>query len=76
MNPWAGLIVLISIGLFVIAYKGTQDNVISAVLGRPYGNSALNSTDVAAGSGPASPTMTPPSSTNPAFNQTSIHDVM
>lgn len=72
MNPWAALIVLLSIGLFVIAYKGTQDNVISAVLGRPYGNSALNSTDVA-GSGNQSPTMTPPS--NPAmFNQTAIHN--
>lgn len=41
MNPWAFLILLFSIGCFVVLYKGTEDNVISAILGRPYGNSTL-----------------------------------
>lgn len=36
MNPWAGLIIVVAILLFVIAWKGTQDNVLSAVLNRPY----------------------------------------
>jgi hypothetical protein len=41
VNPWAGLIVAISIVLFIIAYKNTQDNLIAATLGRSYGNSTL-----------------------------------
>lgn len=39
MNPWAGVIVVIAILMFIVAWKGTQDNVISAMLGRPYGDS-------------------------------------
>lgn len=75
MNPWAGLIVLIAIVLIVIAYKGTQDNVLSALLGRPYGNSGLNSTDQK-GTGPA--TASPVVGTNDPtiYNQTGIHDVV
>lgn len=42
MNPWALLLVLLAIAFFIIAYKGTQDNVIAAILGRPYGNSTVN----------------------------------
>ena len=74
MNPWAGLIVLIAIGLFVIAYKGTQDNVISAVLGRPYGNSGLNSTDQKGTGAPTNPVV---GTSDPAtyFPQTGIHEV-
>lgn len=41
MNPWAGLLILIAIGLFIVCYKGTQDNVIAAVKGQPYGNSNI-----------------------------------
>lgn len=41
MNPWAALLIVIAIAMFVVAYKGTQDNVIAAILGRPYGNSTV-----------------------------------
>jgi hypothetical protein len=41
MNPWAGVLVLLSIAFFIVAYKGTQDNVIAAVKGQPYGNSNI-----------------------------------
>jgi hypothetical protein len=44
INPWAGLLLLIAIGLFIVCYKGTQDNVIAAVKGQPYGNSNLEGT--------------------------------
>ena len=41
MNPWAFVILLIAVLMIIVAWKGTQDNVISAVIGRPYGNSTL-----------------------------------
>lgn len=41
MNPWALFIILIALLLFVVAVKGTQDNVISAIKGKPYGNTVL-----------------------------------
>lgn len=43
MNPYALVIVVIGIVALIVAYKGTQDNVISALLNRPYGNSNLGS---------------------------------
>lgn len=41
MNPWALALVALGVLALIVAWKGTQDNVISAVLGRPYGNSTL-----------------------------------
>ncbi len=41
MNPWALVIVALAVLAILVAYKGTQDNVIAAILGRPYGNSNL-----------------------------------
>lgn len=41
MNPWALVIVALAIALFVVAAKGTQDNVISALKGKTYGTSYL-----------------------------------
>ena len=41
MNPWALLIIALAVLALIVAYKGTQDNVVSAILGRPYGNSNL-----------------------------------
>lgn len=36
MNPWAALIIVLALLLLIVAWKGTQDNVLSAVLNRPY----------------------------------------
>ena len=44
MNPWALVLVVISIFVFILIYKGTQDNVIAAILGRPFGNSSIGGT--------------------------------
>lgn len=41
MNPWAVLLLAIALLLVIVGVKGTQDNVVSAVLGRRYGNSQL-----------------------------------
>ena len=41
MNPYALILLLVGITLIVIAWKGSQDNVLSALLNRPYGNSTL-----------------------------------
>lgn len=41
MNPYALVIIAIGIVAVIVARKGTQDNVVSAFLGRPYGNSTL-----------------------------------
>ena len=41
MNPWAFVILVVAIVLIILAWKGTQDNVISAIIGRPYGNTQL-----------------------------------
>jgi hypothetical protein len=41
MNPWALILLLLAIAFFIVAYKGTQDNVIAAVKGKPYGNSNI-----------------------------------
>lgn len=65
MNPWAGAIIAVAILLFIIAWKGTQDNVLSAVLNRPYkggsgggGNTAGLTANFA--NLPASPSTVPP----------------
>lgn len=44
LNPWAALVILAAILCIIIAWKGTQDNVLSAVLGRSYGNNTLYNT--------------------------------
>lgn len=49
MNPWAGLIIVVAILLFVIAWKGTQDNVLSAILNRPYSGGSGPHTAATAG---------------------------
>ena len=41
MNPGALVILFIALVLIVVAWKGTQDNVIAAVIGRQYGNSTI-----------------------------------
>jgi hypothetical protein len=41
LNPWAALIVLIGLGAIVIGFKGNEQNLIAAVLGRPYKQSTL-----------------------------------
>jgi hypothetical protein len=41
MNPFALIGILISLGLIIIAVKGTQDNVIAALKGKQYGNSVI-----------------------------------
>ncbi len=41
MNPWAVVIVLIGLGAVVIGYKGNEQNLIAAVLGRQYKSSSL-----------------------------------
>lgn len=38
---WALILILMAIGAIVVAMKGTQDNVIAAAIGKPYGNSIL-----------------------------------
>jgi len=41
MNPWALILILIAAGCVIVAVKGTQDNVISAIKGKPYGQTNL-----------------------------------
>ena len=41
MNPWSFVIFLIGLACLIVAYKGTEDNVIAAVKGKRYGNSTL-----------------------------------
>lgn len=41
MNPFALIVIAIAIGLLVVGVKGTQDNFISAIKGKPYGNTVL-----------------------------------
>jgi hypothetical protein len=41
VNPWAFVILSIAIGCLIVAYRGTEDNVITAITGRPYGNTNL-----------------------------------
>jgi len=36
VNPWVVVILAVGIVLMVVGFKGTQDNLISALLGRPY----------------------------------------
>lgn len=40
-NPWAVLIILIGLGAVVIGFKGNEQNLIAAVLGRGYKGSSL-----------------------------------
>jgi hypothetical protein len=41
MNPWAIILGLIGVSCIIVAVKGTQDNVISAVTGKHYGSTTL-----------------------------------
>lgn len=41
VNPWAAMIVLIGLGVIVVGWKGNEQNLIAAVLGRAYKNSSL-----------------------------------
>lgn len=41
MNPWAGLIIVVAVLFFIVAWKGTQDNVLTAILNRPYGSATV-----------------------------------
>lgn len=60
MNPWAFLVVVIAVALVVIGVKGSQDNFLSAVLGRPYGQTTLASTKVGHPQPIVSPTLGQP----------------
>lgn len=51
MNPWAGVIIAIAVLLFIIAWKGTQDNVLSAVLNRPYHGGGSGTANAASSAG-------------------------
>ena len=42
MNPYALIVLIAGILLIVMGWKGSQDNVVAAVLGHPYGNSTLS----------------------------------
>lgn len=42
LNPWAVLIILIGLGVIVVGWKGNEQNLIAAVLGRPYKKSSLH----------------------------------
>lgn len=44
MNPWAFLIVVVAVLCFIVGWKGTQDNVIAALLNKPYKKSTTGST--------------------------------
>lgn len=48
MNPWAGLIIVVAILLIIVAWKGTQDNVLAAIMNRPYKNSTVGGKSSAA----------------------------
>ena len=64
MNPWAGLIIVLAVLFFIVAWKGTQDNVLTALLNRPYGSSTLGQAPVYT---PGFSSYTPPASTTPTF---------
>lgn len=49
MNPWAGLIIVVAILLIIIAWKGTQDNVLTALLNRPYQGNANTAANMGSG---------------------------
>jgi hypothetical protein len=59
VNPWAGVIIIIAILFFIIAWKGTQDNVLSAVLNRPYQGSSSASTTANTGTAAVNLAATP-----------------
>jgi hypothetical protein len=41
MNPWALLLLLVAVVLVIVAWRGSQDNVVAAIIGRQYGNSTV-----------------------------------
>lgn len=41
LNPWAALIILIGLGVVVVGFKGNEQNLIAAVMGRAYKSSSL-----------------------------------
>lgn len=52
LNPWAVVILLIGLSLMVAGFKGSQDNLIAAITGKPYKNSTLGASS-ASGKGGA-----------------------
>lgn len=42
MNPWAIILILLAIVMLLVAWKGTQDNVVAMFLGHKYGNSTIS----------------------------------
>lgn len=43
LNPWAVVILLVGLSLMVAGFKGSQDNLVAAITGKPYKNSTLAS---------------------------------
>ena len=41
MNPIGVIFIILAVACFIMVYKGTGDNVIAAIIGHQYGNSAL-----------------------------------
>ncbi len=39
INPWSAVILFVGICLVIIGVKGSQDNFIAAITGRPYKDS-------------------------------------
>lgn len=67
MNPWAALIIVLALLLIIVAWKGTQDNVLSAVLNRPYqGASSSGATQASFAVQPGGTAATLPGVTNPS----------
>jgi hypothetical protein len=44
VNPYAFVILLVGALALVVAWKGSQDNVAAAALGKPFGTSTLSAT--------------------------------
>lgn len=42
MNPIAIVLIIIALTLIIVGFKGKQDNLISAILNRKFGNSTLS----------------------------------
>ncbi len=41
VNPWSALVLAIGLMLIVVGFKGSQDNLIAALTGKPYKESKL-----------------------------------
>lgn len=62
MNPWAIILALIAVGCLVVSYKGTQDNLFSAVTGKQVGSTTLGT------SSSSGATTTPPLTNGGGFH--------